>query len=74
VAVVTAQRDAIVPLVLAGAGAALVPEATAQVAELHGATVVRPDPAVGRSIVLIHLAGPLAPAARRFVALATDAG
>jgi DNA-binding transcriptional LysR family regulator len=72
VAVVTAQRDAIVPLVLAGAGAALVPEATAQVAELHGATVIRPDPPVTRSIVLIHLGGPLAPAARRFVELATD--
>ena len=71
VAVVTAQRDAILPLVLAGAGAALVPEATASVAELHGATVVRPDPAVTRSIVLIHPVGELAPAARRFVELAT---
>ncbi|HWD53293.1 MAG TPA: LysR substrate-binding domain-containing protein [Acidimicrobiales bacterium] len=72
VAVVTAQRDAILPLVLAGAGAALVPEATGRVAELQGATVVRPDPPVTRSIVLIHLAGPLAPAALRFVELATD--
>ncbi|HWE68820.1 MAG TPA: LysR family transcriptional regulator, partial [Acidimicrobiales bacterium] len=44
VAVVTAQRDAILPLVLAGAGAALLPEATASVAELHGAMVVRPHP------------------------------
>jgi len=72
VAVVTAQRDAMLPLVLAGAGAALVPEATAGVAELHGATVVHPDPPVTRSIVLIHLAGQLAPAAARFVELATD--
>jgi DNA-binding transcriptional LysR family regulator len=71
VAVVTAQRDAILPLVLAGAGAALLPEATASVAELHGATVVRPDPPVTRSIVLIHQLGELAPAARRFVELAT---
>jgi hypothetical protein len=50
---------------------ALVPEATAMVAELHGATVVRPDPPVTRSIVLIHQRGQLAPAARRFVELAT---
>jgi len=71
IAVVTAQRDAMLPLVLAGAGVALVPEATAMVAELHGATVVRPDPPVTRSIVLIHQRGQLAPAARRFVELAT---
>ena len=32
VAVVTAQRDAIVPLVIAGAGAALVPESVARAA------------------------------------------
>jgi DNA-binding transcriptional LysR family regulator len=70
VAVVTAQRDAILPLVLAGAGAGLLPEATASVAALHGATVVRPDPPVTRSIVLIHPLGELAPAARAFVELA----
>jgi DNA-binding transcriptional LysR family regulator len=70
VAVVTAQRDAILPLVLAGAGAALVPEPLAVVAGSLGAVVGRPSPAVTRSIVLIHRAGPLSPAASRFVALA----
>jgi LysR family carnitine catabolism transcriptional activator len=71
VAVVTAQRDAILPLVLAGAGAALVPEPIAEVARTLGATVAQPDPVIERSIALVHRAGPLAPAAARFVDLAT---
>ena len=71
VAVVTAQRDAILPLVLAGAGAALVPEPIAVVARALGATVARPVPTVERSMALIHRNGPLAPAAVRFVDLAT---
>jgi LysR family transcriptional regulator, carnitine catabolism transcriptional activator len=71
VAVVTAQRDAILPLVLAGAGAALVPEPIAVVAAALGARVVRPSPSVERTIALVHRAGPLAPAAASFVDLAT---
>jgi DNA-binding transcriptional LysR family regulator len=71
VAVVTAQRDAILPLVLAGAGAALVPEPIAAVAGALGATVARPSPSVERSIALVHRTGTLAPAADRFVELAT---
>jgi DNA-binding transcriptional LysR family regulator len=71
VAVVTAQRDAILPLVLAGAGAALVPEPIAAVAGALGATVGRPHPAVVRSIALVHRTGPLSPAASRFVEMAT---
>jgi len=67
VAVVTAQRDAILPLVLAGAGAALVPESLAEEAARLGATIARPDPSVTRRVVLTHRRGPLAPAARRFV-------
>ena len=73
VAVVTAQRDAILPLVLAGAGVALVPEPIASVAGMLGATVARPDPPITRRIVLIHAPGPLAPAAARFVQVATVA-
>ena len=71
VAVVTAQRDAILPLVLAGAGAALVPEPIAAVAGALGATVARPSPSVERGIALVHRSGTLAPAAARFVELAT---
>ena len=69
-AVVTAQRDAIIPLVLAGAGAALVPEAQAAVAARLGAVVVSPVPPVTRALALVHRPGPLAPAAARFCELA----
>jgi len=57
--------------VLAGAGAALVPEAMALVAEQLGALVARPEPPAVREIALVHRAGPLSPAAARFAALAT---
>jgi LysR family transcriptional regulator, carnitine catabolism transcriptional activator len=68
-AVVSAQREAILPLVLAGAGAALVPEAMAGFAARLGAVVVRPDPPAVRQLALVHRAGPLSPAAARFVEL-----
>ena len=60
-AVVTGQRDAIVPLVLAGAGTALVPEAVARVAEQFGAVVSRPDPPAVRRLALVHRQGVLSP-------------
>ena len=72
VAVVTAQRDAILPLVLAGAGAALVPEPTASLAGTLGARVRRLRPSITRGISLVHRPGPLSPAATRFVALASE--
>ncbi len=71
IAVVTAQRDAILPLVLAGAGAALVPEPLAQEAVRLGATLARPAPAITRHVVLAHRRGQLAPAAQRFLEEAT---
>ena len=69
-AVVTAQREAILPLVLAGAGAALVPETLARFAETLGAVVVQPEPPVVRQLALVHRPGPLSPAASRFCELA----
>ncbi|HWE68452.1 MAG TPA: LysR substrate-binding domain-containing protein [Acidimicrobiales bacterium] len=71
VAVVTAQRDAILPLVIAGAGAALVPRALARTAQGLGAAVARPDPPIERELALVYRAGPLSPAAARFTDLAT---
>jgi DNA-binding transcriptional LysR family regulator len=70
-AVVTAQREAIVPLVLAGAGTALVPEAVARYAEQFGAVVSRPEPPVVRGLALVHRHGVLSPAAERFLDLAS---
>lgn len=69
VAVVTAQRDAVLPLVLAGAGAALVPEPLAAEAARLGAVVGRPSPPVTRAVSILHRPGPVAPAARRFLEL-----
>ena len=69
-AVISAQREAILPLVVAGAGAALVPEAMALIAEKLGAVVARPTPPAVRDLVLVHRLGPLSPASSRFVELA----
>ena len=68
-AVVTSQREAIVPLVLAGAGSALVPEAVARSAERSGAVVSAPNPPAVRHLALVHRHGVLSPAAERFLEL-----
>lgn len=70
IAVQTAAREAIVPLVLAGAGAALLPAALAEEAERRGAIVRRSRPSITRDVGLIHRHSPLSPAAREFLALA----
>ncbi|HEX7084553.1 MAG TPA: LysR substrate-binding domain-containing protein [Gaiellaceae bacterium] len=70
IAVETAHREAIVPLVLAGAGSALLPTALARHARRRGAIVRATEPPVSREIALLHRRGPLAPAAAAFVELA----
>lgn len=72
VVVVAAQRESILPLVLAGAGAALIPDSLARQAAGLGAVVAHPRPAITRRVVLAHRPGPLAPAARRFLELALE--
>ena len=72
VVVVAAQRESILPLVLAGAGAALVPDSLARQAAGLGAVVAHPRSAITRRVVLAHRPGPLAPAARRFLELALE--
>jgi DNA-binding transcriptional LysR family regulator len=71
VAVETAHREAIVPLVLAGAGACVLPAPLADQAAARGAVVRRLRPALRRDIGLLHRPGPLSPAAAAFVAIAT---
>jgi LysR family transcriptional regulator, carnitine catabolism transcriptional activator len=70
IAVETDSREAIVPLVLAGAGAALLPAPLAHEAGRRGALVRGARPRIVRRIGLVHRDGPLAPAARAFSALA----
>ena len=69
VAVETEQRDAVVPLVLAGAGSAFVPAAVAASAAAQGAVVRRTTPTVLRRVVVVHRRGALGPAARALLGL-----
>ncbi len=68
-AVETDQREAIGPLVLAGAGAALLPRPMADVVAAQGGVVVPLDPPLWRDIGIVHRDAPLSPAARAFLEL-----
>ncbi len=72
IGVVTEHREAIVPLVMAGAGAAVLPEPLARAAAALGAVVAPLSPPLRRSVVLVRRAGPLSPAARSFRELALE--
>jgi DNA-binding transcriptional LysR family regulator len=73
IAVETQHREAITPLVLAGAGIALLPEPLARRAADQGAVVAKLEPALRREVGLVHRAGaPLSPAAKAFRQLALD--
>jgi DNA-binding transcriptional LysR family regulator len=71
IAVQTSAREAVVPLVLAGAGAALLPVELAHEAQRRGAVVRAAQPAITRRIGLVHRSGPLSAAAHAFLAIAT---
>ena len=68
IAVETAQRDAIVPLVLGGAGATVLPAPVALAAVRLGAVAVGTRPRLVRPVTLIHRSSPLSPAAAAFLA------
>ena len=70
IAVETSAREAIVPLVLAGAGAALLPAPLAREAERRGAKVRPARPSITREVGLIHRSSPLSAAGSAFLALA----
>jgi DNA-binding transcriptional LysR family regulator len=70
VAVETAHREAIVPLVLAGAGTCFLPRPQARRAEREGAVVTSLRPRLTREVGIIHREGPLSPAASAFVEIA----
>jgi LysR family transcriptional regulator, carnitine catabolism transcriptional activator len=70
IAVECGPRDALLPLVVAGAGAALLPAPLAAIAANQGADVRDVDPPLTRSVTLAHRDAPLSPAAAAFVAVA----
>lgn len=74
VAVETDHREAIAPLVRAGAGVAIVPGDVAAAARGAGADVVPLRPRLVRRVGLVHRDGPLSPAAHRLVQLAVGDG
>lgn len=69
IVVETAHRAMIVPLVLSGVGAALLPAAMAQDAALRGARMLSCRPRLLRHGRLVWRSGPLSPAAQAFVEL-----
>ncbi len=73
VAVETNQRQAIVPLVLAGAGFTILPEPLAEEAAARGAAIASFDPPLRRTIALYTRSGAPTAAARAFLELLRDA-
>lgn len=67
VVVETDQRDAVVPLVLAGAGVALLPLPMAQRAAEQGARIARLADGLFRDLAIVHRTADLSPAAAAFV-------
>ena len=70
IAVETDHREALIPLALAGAGAALVPETLALAARRRGAVTASVEPPIRRRVGLIHRDGSLSPAAAAFLEIA----
>ena len=67
IAVETAAREAIIPLVLAGAGAALLPTPLANEAARRGATIRHTQPPITRPVALIHPSNLVTATARAFI-------
>ncbi|MEA2398857.1 MAG: hypothetical protein QOK25_2413 [Thermoleophilaceae bacterium] len=70
IAVETDQREAILPLVLAGAGTTFLPAPLAAEAGRRGAIIASLDPPLVRRVGIVHRSAPLSPAASAFLALA----
>lgn len=70
IAIETDHRDALVPLVAAGVGAAIVPESIVEAVFDPRLRVRRLDPPVERRVGIIHRPWPLTPAAQRLLELA----
>ncbi|MEP9381430.1 LysR family transcriptional regulator [Nocardioides sp. KR10-350] len=72
IAVETAHTATVVPLVLAGAGAAVLPEGMAAEAAAKGARIARLDPPTRASVSLVWRSGRLSEVARQVLLVAGD--
>lgn len=72
IAVETEHREAILPLVLRGVGAAVLTEAWTTLAEKSGALALRLEPAAYLHVALVSRADRLTPAAEEFLRIAID--
>ena len=72
IAVESEQREAIVALVRAGAGASILPRPVADAARESGVVTVALSPPVRRTIGLVWRAGPVSPAAQAFIDLSRN--
>jgi DNA-binding transcriptional LysR family regulator len=73
IAVETVHQAAVVPLVLAGAGATLLPRSLAEDAARRGAVALTTRPRLTRPVWLMWRRGQLSPGARAFVDVAREA-
>jgi LysR family carnitine catabolism transcriptional activator len=73
-AVETPHREAVIPLVLAGVGAAFLPWTVSQEAKSRGAVVLPLLPRVTYDLLIVHRDQPLTAAAQAFVATALQVG
>jgi LysR family carnitine catabolism transcriptional activator len=74
VAIETAHVASVIPLVLVGAGVAILPEGMAAEAAAKGARVVRLDPPTRASVSLVWRPDRLSATAEHFLMLAADLG
>lgn len=72
IAVEVGQREAILPLVLAGAGISFVPRRTAERAQAEGAVAARTRPRLRRRVGLIRRSGTTNPAVAAFLEATQD--
>ncbi|MCW7945161.1 LysR family transcriptional regulator [Streptomyces hygroscopicus] len=72
IAVETVHQAAVVPLVLAGAGATLLPRSLAEDAARRGAVALATRPRLVRPVWLMWRRGPLSPAAQAFIDVARE--
>ena len=72
IAVEVAHRTSVLPLVLAGAGHAVLPSSWSSLAQQAGLRVARIEPAVELHVAVLSRRSGLTPAARAFLAVAAD--